>query len=220
MSTLQHYDTDQYTFTRIDHHSDNEIYIGVHRTIPNTSYIFKYNNSVTNIGKEAEILNYLEELGIPRIPVVCYHNIGKNISPSGKIHNDLIIMTRIKGEVLNINNGTGNNIKHKSIEYKKRILTSLITLVAELHSHNIIYGDTYNGNVIIDDSQVSLIDFDKSFFSDQVPEYFSEMIIERPITSDIFCLQSLITDIFPNYKLADSHTRTLSDLLLLINGLE
>ena len=215
MSTLQDYDINQYIFTRIDHHSDNEIYIGVHKTLPNTCYIFKYNNSASTVGKEAQILNYLKDKVSPRIPVVCYHNIGKNISPSGKIYNDLIIMTRIKGEVL----GVDNNIKHKSIQYKKQVLISLIRLVGELHSHNIIYGDTYNGNVIIDDSEIFLIDFDKAFFSNQVPEYFSQKIIERPITSDIFCIQSLITDIFPSYNLKDSHTRNLSDLLTLINDL-
>jgi tRNA A-37 threonylcarbamoyl transferase component Bud32 len=96
----------------------------------------------------------------------------------------------------------------------------LIRLVGELHSHNIIYGDTYNGNVIINDSEVFLIDFDKAFFSDQVPKYFSEMIIERPITSDIFCLQSLIKDIFPSYKLGDSQTTEISDLLTIVNGFE
>ena len=129
-------------------------------------------------------------------------------------------MTKIGGEVLNVNNDRSINIKYKSIQYRKQVLTSLIKLVSELHSHNIIYGDTYKGNVIINDSDVFLIDFDKSFFNTQVPEYFSQMIIDRPITSDIFCLQSLIRDLFPDYKPRDNQTTEISDLLTIVNSLE
>lgn len=145
--------------------------------IPYSEYIFKYNN---NNSKEADILIYLKvKLSSETkslIPVIHYHNEGITISPSGKIYKDLIVMSRIKGKVLKTrqqDDTTCINLKCEPMQRKKYILISLIKLISELHSHDIIYGDTYGGNVIIDDSRepvrISLIDFDKTFFKDKVP---------------------------------------------------
>lgn len=155
--------------------------------------------------------------------MVYYHDVGKIVSPSGKVYADLIVINEIDGKVVKeyARKETNINIKNKSTEYKKGILMLLFSLLSEIHAKGVIYGDTFYGNVLIDDcgSQVYLIDFDKSFYVNKVPEYFSEVIVSRPIISDIFCFQSLISSLFPTYILQDPKTMNFQDFLTVIDSL-
>lgn len=111
------------------------------------------------------------------------------------------------------------NLKHESMDNKKKVLTSLIQMVSLLHSHGIIYGDTFNTNMIITNSwQPFLIDFGNSFFKDAVPDIWSADIQNRLITTDVFCLQSLMGDMLDNFTHKDDKCTEISDLLETLNN--
>jgi tRNA A-37 threonylcarbamoyl transferase component Bud32 len=154
-------------------------------------------------------------------PIVLHHLTGNNKSPSGKIFKELIVMNKIDGRVHSeYHSGTNYiNLKHESIDDKKKILTSLMNIISLLHSFDIIYGDTFDKNVIISNTcQPFLIDFGNSFFKDKVPEIWSSAIIDRPISIDIFCLQSLMGDLLDNYVDKDDKTTEISHLLETLNN--
>lgn len=193
-----------------------EVYSAIHKIHQDKEYIFKYHNSEDEVG----ILRYLEDK-VPYIPTIYYNNIGTNISPTGKSYKELIVMSKIKGEVLS-NRFDSNpfKLRDQSLDVKKHIITEIIKIISVLHKHNIIYNDTLPGNIIISDSlQPYLIDFGQSLYTNNIPDYYGEIIQRRPITSDIFFLQSLIFEAFPNHVLLDSDTQNLSDLIILIDNM-
>jgi len=150
------------------------------------NYVFKYCNNPRSL--EHEILSYLNDKGlnIPKIVHISY-----NITTNYKY---LIIMDYISGE----------NNNFKTLSLKKNILLQLIDIISSLHSHGIIYGDTLSDNFIVTkDDKVFLIDFDKSFYKDNVPTHFSQKIKERPITTDIFALELLMVDLLRGYTIRD-----------------
>ncbi len=192
-----------------------EVYSAIHKQDSSLEYIFKYANDES---QEIEILNYLQKL-TDSVPNIHYTNVGANISPKGRSYNKFIVMSYIKGDVLsNRYDSNPYKIREKSVSTKKAVLTEIIKLIELLHQQGIIYGDVFPGNIIISDERVYLIDFGRSFYTNTVPDYFSEIIQKRPITSDIFCLQSLIYEAFPDHICLDNEITTLDDLMQVVNN--
>jgi tRNA A-37 threonylcarbamoyl transferase component Bud32 len=170
----------------------NEIYRGVHKYIPINPRILKYTNDDS---REVEIMNYLRDK-IYNVPTVYHHNIGENISPSNKSFNSLVVMSEIKGKVIDaipvngINRGLVQSFDNYitrdqlSLINRRKIIINLINLIDKLHSYNVIYGDGFLTNIIVsDESKVNLIDFGNSFFKNNTPDYASTNK-EYPIESD------------------------------------
>lgn len=169
----------------------NEIYEGTYDDKP---CIYKY-TSGNNI--EGEILSYLQQK-ISNIPELYFYDKGNYMSPSGTTFTSLIVMEKIYGitlhELLNTN-------KNKCVP----VIKNLLNIIKELHDNNVIYGDDFYYNVIINNKyEPILIDFDYSFFTHKscprTPSIFTFNYWKLD-TCDIFRLINILEKIgcsFPN----------------------
>lgn len=112
----------------------NETYVGIHKQMPNITFIFKYHNKDNS--PEVEILNYLQNK-IPsegHFPIVRYHRVGNNISLSGASYKELIVMDKIEGRVLDgdakANDPHNINLKLEPLYNRKKVLMSLTNLIS------------------------------------------------------------------------------------------
>lgn len=181
-----------YTNLVLIHSTRNEIYCGYYNEQPS---IFKYTND------ESNEVHFMKQLHKPfsdfynqkfkktlSIPEIYRHETTNVISPSNKVFKELIIMSEIKGKVLNDShdNICFNPITIIDSKIKKKLVLDILDLFYVCHQNGVIYGDGLIKNIIVTEDLIPiLIDFGNAFTKEKTPKSIAEFPIE---SMDVFTL--------------------------------